>query len=601
MSLEDQETRFRERGVLSESSDSVDVRILFSRGDHEIIGYDGQEVDPQDAKNAPQCIIEADPSKYYCIICYDPDAPMSGAAFLSDIPHWVVWNCKGNVDTSEGDTIVHWRGPKPPVGAHRYIFLVCEQLSGYVDKLPDSPPRMCASICRYIVNNNIEIAAMTHFVSRAGGIKSPNDLPALTGARGLVALMIMVFHFYQFYSKGQPTHTFTRNIAYRSYMGVGFFFVLSGFIMVWVYASRGVVAQNFKSYGIFRKQYWAARFARIVPMYVVSCLLILPFSLSVWDNITDVWPRPQNGALCMSLTSVGLQAWIPGRAVECLNPLLWSVSAELFFYFCFPFLLLLCYRWCKGGSISIAIAAVTLGIISELALWGGMYRLAELSDTNFPTDYTAKQLPYGFPIVRLPEFLMGMAMGALYLGVAQMDISKQKKLIGGLITDGITVAIIMVMGYMSSSTYDISFMYNNDNGSRKDMSFGVWYWVILTMIPFWVLGLAFGAGISCWVLSTRLFVYLGKVSYCIYVLQYQVLTYAAWMSNSDKGATYIFKTWAVDDQGTLPEWSLPFLIVVCIILSGLSHNYIESPARQSIVLWAKPEEDAEVNNRRSAA
>ena len=600
MSLDDQISRFRERGVLPESFDGVEVRVLFNKGDREIIGYDGQEVDPQDARNAPQCVIEADPSKYYCIICYDPDAPVRGAAFIGDVPHWVVWNCKGGGETSEGDTIIHWLRPMPPLGAHRYVIVVCEQLSGYVDDLPKPPPRAMASICRYIVNNNIEIAAITHFVSRAGGIKSPNDLPSLTGARGLVAILIMIFHFYQFYSKDQPTHTFSKNIAYRSYVGVGFFFVLSGFIMVWVYASRGVVAQNFKSYGTFRKQYWAARIARIVPMYVLSCLTMLPFSLAAWDDISDTWPKPQNGGLCMAMTSLGLQAWIPGRAVVCLNPLLWSVSAEFFFYFCFPFVLLLCYRWCKGGSLSIALAAVTLGLITELALWGGMYRLAEVAESHFPTDYTAKQLPYGFPLVRLPEFLMGMAMGALYLGVAQMDIDKRKKLIGGLITDGITVAIIIVMGYMSSSTYDISFMYNDDKGGRRDMSFGVWYWVIITLTPFWVLGLAFSSGVSCWILSTRIMVYLGKVSYCIYVLQFQVLTYAAWISNTDKGAHYIWQTWTTVDKGTLPEWSLPFLIIVCIIISGICHNYIELPARKAIVHWARPEEDVEVNNRRSA-
>ena len=55
-------------------------------------------------------------------------------------------------------------------------------------------------------------------------------------------------------------------IAMVGYLGVSFFFVLSGFILVYTYADRVVSLREF----------WQLRFARIYPAFLFSLLLTAP-------------------------------------------------------------------------------------------------------------------------------------------------------------------------------------------------------------------------------------------------------------------------------------------------------------------------------------
>src|SRR5260370_6407765 len=58
-----------------------------------------------------------------------------------------------------------------------------------------------------------------------------------------------------------------KSFAAIGYVGVSFFFVLSGFILVYTYAGREIDNRDF----------YRARFARIYPAYLFSLLISLPF------------------------------------------------------------------------------------------------------------------------------------------------------------------------------------------------------------------------------------------------------------------------------------------------------------------------------------
>merc|ERR1719313_1610479 len=102
--------------------------------------------------------------------------------------------------------------------------------------------------------------------------------------------------------------------------------------MVYVYAPKGLSALQRGEFRAFSADFLVARVARVMPMYFVSILSLLPESIAVWELSSKTWPEPQNGALCWVLSLSALQAWSPSRAVMCTNPLLWSVSCEMFFY-----------------------------------------------------------------------------------------------------------------------------------------------------------------------------------------------------------------------------------------------------------------------------
>lgn len=94
-------------------------------------------------------------------------------------------------------------------------------------------------------------------------------IPNLTALRGLAALIIIFFHYNFFITKfvtPEMTH-----IAGKLYLMVDLFFVLSGFIMCYVYGDL------FKD-GVNRttmKQFMIARFARIYPLHLAVLLFLI--------------------------------------------------------------------------------------------------------------------------------------------------------------------------------------------------------------------------------------------------------------------------------------------------------------------------------------
>src|SRR5258708_9253144 len=84
-------------------------------------------------------------------------------------------------------------------------------------------------------------------------------LPALTSVRFFAAFHVVIFHFQAMQIFIGPV--WFQKLSSIGYVGVSFFFVLSGFILVYTYAGRPLVLKNF----------WRARFARIYPAYAFSC------------------------------------------------------------------------------------------------------------------------------------------------------------------------------------------------------------------------------------------------------------------------------------------------------------------------------------------
>src|SRR5271167_2116696 len=90
-------------------------------------------------------------------------------------------------------------------------------------------------------------------------------LPAVTSLRFFAAFHVALFHMKEIGVLTGPA--WLKALAGIGYVGVSFFFVLSGFILVYTYAGRTISLRDF----------WQARFARIYPAYVFSLVLSFPF------------------------------------------------------------------------------------------------------------------------------------------------------------------------------------------------------------------------------------------------------------------------------------------------------------------------------------
>ena len=99
----------------------------------------------------------------------------------------------------------------------------------------------------------------------------------LDGLRGVAALMVVLFHLFETYSKGPAFQ-----IVNHGYLAVDFFFVLSGFVIGYAYDDRW---DKMTTWGFFKR-----RLTRLHPMVIIGTLVgffLLYFGADAFPNILE--------------------------------------------------------------------------------------------------------------------------------------------------------------------------------------------------------------------------------------------------------------------------------------------------------------------------
>ncbi|MGC5053984.1 acyltransferase family protein [Micromonospora sp. DT48] len=209
-------------------------------------------------------------------------------------------------------------------------------------------------------------------------------LPSLTGLRWVAAMLVFGFHAGTMRIMADPgPQAVMGKVFTLGLSGVQFFFILSGFVLVW--SARP---------GASRRRFWRRRFAKIYPNHLVLWVLAMLAMLWFADPINPV-------AALENLFLV--QAWDPRPGhFYSINNVSWSLSCEMFFYLCLP-LVLPAVRRARPWMLWAVVIAVPLLI---LALWPGQVLVPE------PDRWWFTQV---FPLVRSLEFWMGVAAAELML------------------------------------------------------------------------------------------------------------------------------------------------------------------------------------------
>ena len=217
-------------------------------------------------------------------------------------------------------------------------------------------------------------------------------LPKLTSLRFFAAFWVLGFHALP--RAGIPN----RWDAFWNlgWLGVTFFFVLSGFILTYTYGREGG--------HVDRRQFWFARLARVYPLYLFALLFAVPQFVHdvrlVSGGVDAISTQRVAGAVVSSITMV--QAWF-GQFVCLWNCPSWSLSDEAFFYALFPLVVpLVASR--RGRTV---ILASTLG---------GMAAVTWATSSAATPEMAARVSDASLnPLVRLPEFMLGVWLGGLFL------------------------------------------------------------------------------------------------------------------------------------------------------------------------------------------
>lgn len=160
----------------------------------------------------------------------------------------------------------------------------------------------------------------------------PKDLKALTSLRFWAALWVVLFHFRP-YAEGWG---WAAPLLGKGYLGVDFFFILSGFVLAHVYG--GEIKQGTYRHGRFLTK----RIARIYPMHIVmlAFFAVLALVAPVAGLVLDSAERYDFSQIPAQIFLV--HAWV--GTGEAFNYPSWSISAEFFAYLTFPVVMLLANR-----------------------------------------------------------------------------------------------------------------------------------------------------------------------------------------------------------------------------------------------------------------
>lgn len=336
----------------------------------------------------------------------------------------------------------------------------------------------------------------------------------LTSLRFFFALMVFGAHCYTI----DPY--FEHLVFKEGFVGVNFFFILSGFIIAYNYQKK------IEERRTTNREFWIARIARIYPLHlltlVISVLLGGYLASGGWD-----WLKHFIANLFL------LQPYIPKMDYFfSFNSPSWSLGCEQLFYFLFP---LLAVFFAKSKRLIICMAIITAVMIV------GIY---------FTPEENIRAYWYVNPLTRLPDFLIGMLLYRVYDKYRHVEWSPSK---ASLYEIG---AIILFLAFYIPAPEFIP----------KVLRYSLFYWIPISVMLF---VFAKQSGILSKVLSNKYLVIGGEISFSIYLIHLFIINGYLRLSAAD--------AWNIPW-----EISIPAIFIITVGVSLLSYYYFEKPANHAV-------------------
>lgn len=344
----------------------------------------------------------------------------------------------------------------------------------------------------------------------------PQNLKPLTAMRFFAAMWVVAYHFTPSLGLGMPP------LIAKGYLGVELFFVLSGFILSHVYM---------EAFGDHRFRYldflWA-RLARIFPVHLVTLAglgaVVIAASL-VGVNAGEhvlAW-----ASLPAQLTLT--QAWGLGLTGGWNHPS-WSISAEWFAYLTFPAFALLIWPLRSRPKL-----AVLLAMILVVGLNIGFQRVAGFPLTKATIAWGALRI--------VPCFALGCAIWLLW----RSDFIRSPRVTGAVVLGSVAAVVACALA-------------------------GAPDWLSVCLFGVLILSLGSLASTGSKLLTAPLWVYLGEVSFAVYMVC------IPWQLVFENGARKLLGL----NGETLPPllWGVLFAGVVPVAM--IVHHLVERPAREAM-------------------
>ncbi|MCM4161707.1 acyltransferase [Antarcticibacterium flavum] len=340
----------------------------------------------------------------------------------------------------------------------------------------------------------------------------------LTSLRFIFAFMVFLSHLDWMPASEKMFYKIFDNLLSKGYIGVSYFFVLSGFILTLNYKKRLLKKK------VSTRKFWVGRIVRIYPLHLFTLLLSLPIFIS------GILEEPSSWLTGFLSNAFLLQSFIPAEDIYFgFNAVSWSISNELFYYLLFPGLLYLLYK--KKNLVFYF--SIFIGIML-LAMW-----------ISKPEQYIF--LFAINPLFRISDFIMGMLLYRIY----------ETKIFSKYFENARTATLLEVGAI---ALFFIFFGFHSF--IPVPLRISMFFWLPIMALIFI---LAHQAGRISYLLSHKRLILLGEISFSFYMLHGLIMRYIL----------------ALDRRIKLVEQEYVLMLIsflAVLIASYYSYNYLERPA-----------------------
>lgn len=351
----------------------------------------------------------------------------------------------------------------------------------------------------------------------------------LTSMRFIFSLMVFLSHVTIFLDKSDVlgVRKFSAAFCHEGYLGVSFFFILSGFILSYTYNNKILLGK------VSDRDFVTNRITRIYPLHILTLLISLPL---VWANIDSVKSATIQLISLFANTAL-IQSFVPHRAVYFgFNSPSWSISNELFFYLITPLL----FRFFAKGRTLFYLGFLTISTIFLVVCM-----------SQVPENYQ-HSIFYINPIVRLLDYIVGIFLFKAFRRTHEIELTFGKS---------------TLLEIASLSLFAVFFYFHDE--VPKVYRYSVYYWAPMLVI---IYAFAVSRGLFSRLLSAGWIVYLGEISFAFYMIHILVIKYF--------DLFYLRIDFSVS---ALTQAAI--VLLISLLLSLMSFELFEKPVRRRLNEW----------------
>ncbi|BAO43441.1 acyltransferase family protein [Thiolapillus brandeum] len=372
-------------------------------------------------------------------------------------------------------------------------------------------------------------------------------LDALTGLRGIAALWVALWHLWGF--AGRPAygldvaglHLDLTPLVRTGWAGVDIFFVLSGFVLGLAFCQAWLNNRP----PVKPAEYFRRRLLRVLPAYYAQIIVLIVVTLLLGAGFPPV------GDVLAQLLMVHN---IFGSPATQLNPVFWTLPVEFDFYLLLPLMALSITppRWYR-----LLLGAMLLVLVYRYTMFHFVLR-------DMPVglkSWWLNQLPG-----RLDQFVAGMLAAWLF------SLAREKGYEASMLYQWRRGLLVAGLSGFAALAWYIHALQPIGAVNALGLTYWGGHWSLFVWnslaglsIAMVVLALALGIRWANMLLANRSVIYLGLISYSLYLWHFPVIK---WMHQAHLPRLF--------ENAPLFN-SLVWAVLPVLLISSLSYWYVERP------------------------